>query len=138
PRFRRSSKTPRSGWRVKPDRSSRIELGLVPPLIQRAVAFVFVLALGANAQKFYTYVDDLGSDYVELAWGTADGRNTIGRSALSHGEAVVEIAGQKLVTRANQITVGSLSPDHEYSYKVSIGGSTVGQGEVRTWASKSQ
>jgi len=123
---------------VKPERSSRSELGFFSPLIQRAVAFVFVVALSANAQKFYTYVDDLGPDYVELAWGTADGRNTIGRSAPSHGEAVVEIAGQKLVTRANQITVGSLSPDHEYSYKVSIGASTVGQGEVRTWASKSQ
>jgi len=80
---------------VKPDRSSRSELELVPPLIRRAVAFVFVLALSANGQKFYTYVDDLGPDFVELAWGTADGRNTIGRSAPSHGEAVVEIAGQK-------------------------------------------
>ena len=107
-------------------------------MTKRAVAFLFALALGADAQKFYTYVEDLGSDYVDLAWGTADGHNTIGRSAPSHGEATVQIDGRTLVTRANQITVGSLSPDHEYSYKVSIGKTAVGQGEVRTWAAKSQ
>ena len=107
-------------------------------MTKRAVAFLFALALGADAQKFYTYVEDLGSDYVDLAWGTADGHNTIGRSAPSHGEATVQIDGRTLVTRANQITVAGLSPDHEYSYKVSIGKTAVGQGEVRTWAAKSQ
>jgi tartrate-resistant acid phosphatase type 5 len=105
---------------------------------RRAIAFVFVLALSADAEKFYTYVDDLGPDYIELAWGTADGHNTIGRSAPSHGEATVRIAGRTLITRAGQITIGDLLPDHEYSYQVSIGGSAVGRGEVRTWAAKSQ
>jgi hypothetical protein len=104
----------------------------------RAIAFIFILALSADAQKFYTYIDDLWPDYIELAWGTADGHNTIGRSAPSHGEATVRIDGRTLTTRANQITVGDLLPDHEYSYQVSIGDSTVGQGEVRTWAAKSQ
>ena len=100
--------------------------------------FLFVFAFGADAQKFYTYVDDLGPDYVELAWGTADGANTIGRSAPSKGEATVHIAGRTLATRANQIVVGDLTPDHDYAYTVSLGGQTVGQGEVRTWAAKSQ
>ncbi len=104
----------------------------------RTLAFVFLAALTADAQKFYTYVDDLGPDYIELAWGTADGHNTIGRSAPSKGEATVEIAGRKLVTRANQLTVGNLTPDHSYTYRVSIGENKIGEGEVRTWASKSQ
>ncbi len=99
---------------------------------------VFVFALGADAQKYYTYVDDLGPDYVELAWGTADGANTLGRSAPSPGEATVHIAGRTLVTRANQIIVASLAPDRDYAYTVSLGPKTIGQGEVRTWAAKSQ
>jgi len=99
---------------------------------------LFVLALPAAAQKFYTYVRDLGPDYAELAWGTTNGQNTIGRSAPSPGEATVQIAGRTLVTKANQITVGELAPDREYAYKVSIAGATIGQGEVRTWAVKAQ
>ena len=83
-------------------------------------------------------MDDLGPDYVELAWGTADGVNTIGRSAPSRGEATIHIAGRTLATRANQITVADLAPDHDYAYTVSLGQQTVGQGEVRTWAAKSQ
>ena len=106
-------------------------------MIKRAVAVLFVLALGADAQKFYTYIDDLGPGYVELAWGTADGRNTIGRSAPSHGEATVQIDGRTLLTKANQIVGPGLLPDHEYPYKISIGKTAVGQGEVRTWAAKS-
>jgi tartrate-resistant acid phosphatase type 5 len=99
---------------------------------------VLCLAGCAQAQKYYTYVSDLGPTYIELAWGTADGANTIGRSAPSHGEASVEINGQKLVTRANQIIVGNLTPDRAYTYKVSVGSVTAGQGEVRTWPVKAQ
>src|SRR5450755_2782879 len=97
-----------------------------------------MLAAPASAQKYYTYITDLGPDYVELAWGTTDGFNTIGRSAPSHGEATVEIAGRKVLTRSNQLVMGDLTPDHAYTYKVSIGGAVVGQGEVRTWAAKTQ
>jgi hypothetical protein len=99
---------------------------------------VFVVAFSADAQKFYTYVDDLGPDYVELTWGTAVGVNTLGRSAPSPGEATIHIAGRTLVTKANQITIGDLLPDQTYAYQVSIGKNTVGQGEVRTWAAKAQ
>lgn len=92
----------------------------------------------ASAQKFYTYVMDLGPDYVQLAWGTTTGENTIGRSSPSFGDATVEIAGRKLIAVGNSITVGDLAPDRTYRYTVSLHGRTLGQGEVRTWAAKSQ
>jgi tartrate-resistant acid phosphatase type 5 len=97
-----------------------------------------VLAMPAGAQKYYTYITDLGPNYVEISWGTTDGFNTIGRSAPSRGEATVEMAGRKVLTRANQAVVADLTPDHDYTYKVSIGGVAIGQGEVHTWAEKSQ
>ena len=112
--------------------------GLHTPLGARLFRLIFVFALGANAQKYYTYVNDLGPDYVELAWGTTDGFNTIGRSAPSHGEATVHIAGKTLLTRANSMTVAGLLPDHDYSYSVSLGQQNIGEGEVRTWAAHSQ
>jgi tartrate-resistant acid phosphatase type 5 len=95
-------------------------------------------AIHANAQKFYTYVMDLGPDYVQLAWGTTAGDNTIGRSSPSFGEATVEIANRKLIAVGNSITVAALMPDHVYKYTVSLHGKMLGQGEVRTWAANSQ
>src|SRR5258708_13188773 len=104
-----------------------------------ALLFVLALqALPASAQRFYTYVRDLVPDYVELAWGTAGGDNTIGRSSPSFGDATVEIAGRTLLSRGNQITVGELAPDRAYTYKVSIKGRPLGQGKFRTWAAKCQ
>ena len=99
---------------------------------------ILAFAFHANAQKFYTYVMDLGPDYVQLAWGTTAGENTIGRSSPSFGEATVEIANRKLLAVANSITVGDLAPDRSYKYTVSLRGRMVGQGEVRTWAAKSE
>jgi tartrate-resistant acid phosphatase type 5 len=103
-----------------------------------SACLTILFALSAQAQKFYTYVDDLGPDYVELAWGTADGVNTIGRSAPSRGDATIHIAGRTLTTRSNQIVVADLLPDHDYAYTVSLGTQTIGQGEVHTWAAKTQ
>ena len=100
--------------------------------------FLLAFASHANAQKFYTYVMDLGPDYVQLAWGTTTGENTIGRSSPSFGDATVEIAGQKLISVGNSITVGDLAPDHSYKYSVSLHGRMLGQGEVRTWAANTQ
>jgi len=102
------------------------------PLLLLAFAF------HADAQKFYTYVLDLGPNYVQLAWGTTAGDNTIGRSAPSFGNATVEIADRKLISVGNSITVADLAPDRSYKYKVSLHGRTLGQGEVRTWAAQSQ
>ena len=100
--------------------------------------FLLAWASHANAQKFYTYVMDLGPDYVQLAWGTTAGENTIGRSSPSFGDATVEIAGRKLISVGNSITVGDLAPDHSYKYTVSLHGRMLGQGEVRTWAANAQ
>ncbi len=102
------------------------------PLLLCAFAFQ------ANAQKFYTYVMDLGPNYVQLGWGTTAGENTIGRSSPSFGNANVEIAGRKLIAVGNSITVGDLAPDHSYKYTVSLNGKTLGEGEARTWAANSQ
>lgn len=139
---------PKSGWRGKMapavNRISNLPLCFAKPRLQassvlRCAALLFAAAaLAAPTHKFYTYVTDLGPNYVELSWGTADGLNTIGRSAPSHGEATVQIDGRTLLTRANSMTIGDLTPDHEYTYKVTVQGAMVGQGTVRTWAAKAQ
>ncbi len=103
-----------------------------------ACAFQAAFATHLHAQKFYTYVMDLGPDYVQLGWGTTSGENTIGRSSPSFGNATVEIANRKLLSVGNSITVGDLEPDHSYKYAVSLHGMLLGQGEVRTWAVQSQ
>ena len=105
---------------------------------QLAALLLFAFAARANAQKFYTYVMDLGPDYVQLAWGTTTGENTIGRSSPSFGEATVEIANRKLIAVGNSITVGDLVPDHSYKYTVLLHGKMLGQGEIRTWTAPSQ
>ena len=111
--------------------ATRVRRRLFPLLL-------FAFAFHANAQKFYTYVMDLGPNYVQLAWGTTAGENTIGRSSPSFGEATVEIADRKLISVGNSITVGDLAPDRSYKYTVSLHGKMLGQGEVRTWAEQSQ
>ncbi len=103
--------------------------------MSRLLAFFFIAVL-AHAQKFYTYVEDLGPDYVELAWGTTDGFNTIGRSSPSHGSAMIRIDGRTLSSTLNFVTVGNLKPDTEYTYEVAIGRTKVGSGNVRTWVAK--
>src|ERR1700688_4161087 len=105
-------------------------------LWRRSVLLLAFFAASAWAQKFYTYVDDLGPDYVQLAWGTTDGDNTIGRTSVSHGEATIKIDRRTLTSRPNTVTVSGLQPDHVYTYEISIGGKTIGQGQVRTWAAQ--
>ena len=108
------------------------------PSLQSISSFflLFIVPVVGYSQKFYTYIDDLGPNYVELAWGTADGVNTIGRSSPSHGNATIKIAGRTLSSQLNYVVVGSLEPDHEYTYEVTLGTAKVGQGQVRTWAAK--
>ncbi len=100
------------------------------------VLLLTLFASTAYSQKFYSYILDLGSNYVELAWGTLDGVNTIGRSSPSHGNATIKIANRTLSSTLNYITVGALEPDHDYTYEITIGATKVGQGQVRTWAAK--
>ena len=96
----------------------------------------FALVSGANAQKYYTYLLDLGPNYVEIAWGTTTGVNTIGRSSTSHGPATIKIDGRTISSTLNYVTVGNLEPDHDYTYEIAIGQTKVGNGEFRTWADK--
>ena len=93
-------------------------------------------ALSANAQKFYTYLLDLGPTYVELSWGTTDGDNTIGRSSVSHGPAIIKIAGRTIESTLNYVVIGDLQPEHDYTYEIAIGPTKVGSGEFRTWADR--
>ena len=104
---------------------------------RRGALLLALSAASAWAQKFYTYIDDLGPDYVQLAWGTTAGDNTIGRSSVSHGEAVIKIDRRTLQSRPNTVTVSGLQPDHTYTYEISIGGKKIGEGQIRTWAAQS-
>ncbi len=98
------------------------------------LALIAAIAVScAFAQKYYTYVGNLNSDSVLLAWGTADGQNTIGRSSPSKGEATVSINNQSQTSRQNWMVIGGLKPDTEYPYQVSLGGKKIGEGTVRTW-----
>ncbi len=109
-------------------------------IIRRALRCALALLLAsaiAWAQKYYGYVDDVGPDYAQLAWGTTDGDNTIGRSSPSRGEATIRIAGRTLSSRLGTVTVSGLEPDHSYPYEISMGGRRLAGGEVRTWPAQS-
>ncbi len=107
----------------------------------RAGTFALLLALAAAAQpRFYTYVGDIGTDRVLLAWGTTtgSGANTIGRDSKSHGPAVVTLNGDHRVTGRNWIEVSGLEPDTSYPYRVTINGREAGKGTVRTHPASAQ
>jgi hypothetical protein len=101
-------------------------------MIVRA-GFLSLVCLAIFGQRYYTYVGNISADSVLLAWGTADGPNTIGRSSPSHGVATVKIADRTLTASANWLVAGNLKPDTKYPYQVLVGTKTVGQGVVRTW-----
>lgn len=93
----------------------------------------------ASAQKFYTYVGDIGPRHVLIAWGHARGDNTIGRSSRSHGAATIRIGSQQLaVSDRNYVVVNDLTPDTEYDYEVTLRGNKIGQAKIRTWPEKSE
>ncbi|HYO83775.1 MAG TPA: metallophosphoesterase [Bryobacteraceae bacterium] len=101
------------------------------------LALSLVLPLRASAAKFYTYVGAIGTESVVLAWGTTDGGNTIGRTSRSHGKAKVRIGTQQVeVADQNWASVEGLQPDTEYEYEVTLNGTRVGAGKVRTWPVK--
>jgi hypothetical protein len=105
-----------------------------------SVLFVLFFAVpGAlQAQKFYTYVGTVGTDYVVLAWGTTAGSNTIGRSSRSHGKADVTVGPQQItVSDRNWVKVTGLEPDKDYEYTVRLNGTRIGMSKIRTWPVKS-
>ncbi|HYP07781.1 MAG TPA: metallophosphoesterase, partial [Bryobacteraceae bacterium] len=96
------------------------------------------LPAAATAQKFYTYVGDLGPTHALSAWGTAIGDNTIGRSSRSHGKAIVKIDGKEItVTDKNWTVVQGLQPDTKYPYQVLLNGRSIANSQLRTWPEKS-
>jgi hypothetical protein len=108
----------------------------VPELRLKSHAFLALLTLpsicGAATRVFVT---GIGADNVTLAWGTTDGRerNTIGAAAPGLGTATVNIAGRALATTASSLKVEGLSPNTAYTYSVTLGGTRIGAGTVRTW-----
>jgi hypothetical protein len=98
-----------------------------------------VLSPVVFAQKFYTYVGDLGPDHALIAWGTTSGENKIGRSSRSHGPAVVRINGKDLeVSDKNWAEITDLKPDTDYPYEVLVKGRSIGKAQLRTWPEKSE
>lgn len=103
-------------------------------MFPRLATLFLLVAATAPAQRFYTYVGDIGADSVILAWGTTEGKgNTIGRASASHGAAVVRLAGREVtVEERNWVSITGLEPDREYPYEVLLNGRRIGQGSVRT------
>jgi len=91
-----------------------------------------------SAQKFYTYVGDIGPDFVLLAWGHAEGSNTIGRSSPRYEKVTVKLGDQTLTPDKNWVILRNLTPDTDYSYEVTLNGNKIGSAKVRTWPAKSE
>ena len=103
-------------------------------MLGRLLLPLLTLPWVAGAQKFYTYVGQIGVNSVVLAWGRAElPGNTIGLNSESHGKAVVKIGSQSVETERNWITIEHLRPDTEYSYEVRLGERVIGEGGVRTY-----
>ena len=108
--------------------------------LHRCVLPLLCLAmpLAASAQKFYTYIGDLGPTHALIAWGTTDGSNTIGRTSKPHGKAVVQIDGKSItVADKNWTVVEALKPDTNYPYQVLLNGKSIANSQLRTWPEKS-
>src|SRR5262249_29478841 len=86
-----------------------------PHMVRRAVLWLAQLlaCADASAQTVYTYIGQLRSNSVLIAWGNTTGRgnNTIGRDSVRLGAAQVRIAGRSLDSAQNWINVTGLEPD---------------------------
>ena len=103
-------------------------------LLIAALAYGGVL----QAQKFYTYVGQLGTDSAVIAWGTTRGINTIGRSSPPYGKAVLRIGGNDIAVRdRNYVVVRGLQPDTRYPYELFLDGNKIANAELRTWPVRS-
>ena len=94
---------------------------------------VAALTGAAWGQTVYTYIGQVSSNSVLIAWGTTQGKsgeNTIGRSSKSLGPAAVRIADRTLNTKKNWVEVKGLRPDTAYPYEVSIRGERAGGGTL--------
>lgn len=104
------------------------------PRITAALLLCFALSGPLAAQKFYTYVGDLGTDFVLIAWGTTTGANTIGRSSKPHGNAVLRVGDHEVaISDRNYAVVRGLTPDHDYPYQLALNGRKIAEAKLRTW-----
>ena len=112
------------------------ELQLADRLQPVPLVFAILLAIPACAeQRYYTYVGDIQTDSVLLAWGVVDTNatgNTIGRNSTSLGKATIRIDGRTLDSDRNWILVKGLAPDRAYPYEVQVGNRKIGAGTART------
>ena len=108
-------------------------------MLRARTAAVVCLALPLTAQTVYTYVGQITSSSVLIAWGTAAGRsgnNTIGRDSASLGRARVKIGDQTLNTEKSWIQATDLRPDTSYAYQVMVDDKKLGEGTVRTYPAR--
>ncbi len=107
-------------------------------VIARALAALLLMSAAPGwAQNYHVYVGNLGPTHALIAWGTTEGRNTIGRSSPPLGKAEVKIAGRTIVEEArNWAPVTGLRPDTPYDYEVTLNGRRIGGGRLRTWAAQ--
>jgi hypothetical protein len=95
---------------------------------------LMLLPLTSGAERFYTYVGQIGTRSVLVAWGTAVGTgNTIGRASTSHGRATVRVGVRTEETDKNWALIEGLEPDTPYPYQVLVKGQKIGEGRVRTY-----
>ncbi|MFN0103255.1 MAG: purple acid phosphatase family protein [Bryobacteraceae bacterium] len=96
-------------------------------------------SFAAENSNIRTYVADLDSNSVTLAWGTTDGtnRNSIGRGAEGSGKAEVGIDGRTISSNGSWVRIDGLKPDTTYPYSVRINGAEAAASSVRTWPEKS-
>jgi len=90
-----------------------------------------------GAQKFYTYVGQIGTASALIAWGTTDSSgNTIGRASKSHGHALVTIGSRTQQTDQNWAVIDGLDPNTAYSYRVEVNNKKIGEGKIRTYPAR--
>jgi Calcineurin-like phosphoesterase len=105
----------------------------------RALALAALWGAAAFGQTVYTYIGQITSTSVLIAWGRTNGpgnENTIGRDSVSLGLATVHIADRVLLTDRNWIQVPNLQPDTVYPYEIVIRNQRTGGGTVRTWPAR--
>jgi len=106
----------------------------MPGKILPRLLAVWLLPLTLGAQKFYTYVGQIGTNSALIAWGTTDSTgNTIGRGSLSCGRALVTIGTRTQQTNQNWAIVDGLDPDTAYFYQVQVNEKKIGEGRIRTY-----
>jgi Calcineurin-like phosphoesterase len=98
----------------------------------RLLLITLIASQIAWAGKFYSYIGQIESRSVLIAWGTTDGSNTIGRDSASMGEATVSLGSLEQKTTKNWVIFAGLEPEHSYEYAVTVKDHH-GSGRVRTF-----